>query len=362
MSEKSPAAYWVYIGSYTMDTGIHLFRFDTALGELTAQGLAAKIGRPNFQAISPNEKYLYSGAREQLAGDQKLDKLAAFSIDRTSGMLTLLNQEPTGGENPCFVTVDAAGKNALVSHYEAASVAVLPIDSTGRVAPPSSIMHQRGSSVHPKRQIHSFPHSINLDPASKFAFVPDLGADRLFIYRFDSMAGTLVPSNPPTITIPPGSGPRHFTFHPSAKFAYLINELTNSVIAYRYDAAAGMLHELQQISTHPPDYTGHGQAAEILAHPNGKFLYTSNRGHDSIAIFAIDPSSGRLTSIGHESTQGSWPRNFRIDPAGNWLLAANQRSDSVFLYRIDQSTGKLSRAGGPYAVPQPSCVKFLAVE
>jgi 6-phosphogluconolactonase len=285
--------------------------------------------------------------------------VSAFSIDAATGKLTLLNQKSSRGPGPCHVTVDRLGKNALVANYGGGSVACLPIGEDGRLGDATAFIQHKGSSVNPQRQREPHAHSINLDAANRFAFVADLGLDKVLVYRFDPSAGTLEPNDPPAAVIASGSGPRHFAFHPSGRFAYVINELNSTVTAFAYDAERGTLQTLQTVTTLPEGFDGKSFPAEVQVHPSGKFLYGSNRGHDSIACFAIDAATGRLTPIGHEPTQGKNPRNFGIDPTGAYLLAANQDGDNVVAFRIDPATGKLSPTGQSIRVPMPVCVKFM---
>lgn len=350
----------VYFGTYTSgkSKGIYVSRFDTASGKLSAPELAAETTNPSFVAIHPSHRFLY--AVGELSG-KKGGAVSAFAIDPQSGKLTLLNQQSSVGVGPCFVAVDKAGKNALVANYGGGSVAALPIQSDGRLAEASSFIQHTGSSVNPKRQKGPHAHSINLDAANHFAFTPDLGLDKVLIYKFDSAKGTLTPNNPPFASVAPGSGPRHFAFHPSGRFAYVINEINCTMTAFSYDAKRGELKELQTLSTLPqgesvlPAYS----TAEVRVHPSGKFLYGSNRGHDTIAVFAIDESTGKLVPIEHVPTQGKIPRNFGIDPTGGWLLAAHQSSDNVVVFRIDQKTGRLTPTGQSIEVGAAVCVKFM---
>ena len=225
---------------------------------------------------------------------------------------------------------------------------------------PAILSSTEGSSADPGRQQGPHAHSINVDPGNRFAFAPDLGLDKVLIYEIDFATGKLVAASPPWADITPGSGPRHFDFHPSRRFAYLINEIANTITAFRYDEGAGSLEEMQVIGTLPADFDGDSATADIHVDASGKFLYGSNRGHDSIAIYAIDASSGQLSLIGHESTLGSQPRNFGIDPTGAWLLAANHQSDTIFTFAVDPDAGTLSATGHVVNLPAPVCVKFLA--
>jgi 6-phosphogluconolactonase len=352
-----PRALWVYIGGYA-NVGIRLFKLDLFNGRMRDFGVAAEVTRPSFLTIAPSGNFLYSCLTLPASKSAPLYRIGAFAIDAKSGQLAPLNNQPCGGNNPCYIAIDSAGQTALVANYDSATVASLPIDSTGRLGEPISVMQQAGSSIVPLRQTQSHPHSINLDPANRFVFAPDLGADCIYIYRFNRRTGALSPANPATLKVRPGSGPRHMAFHPNGRFVYLVNELGDYLTFFSYDAGRGTLTEQQSITTVPPGYIGPAQAAEVQIHPSGKFLMCSNRGPNNITTFSIDPL-GRLALVGSHSTMGNWPRNFRIDPTGNYLVVANQRSDSIMPFRIGPD-GLLQPIGNPWPVPQPSCVKFLA--
>ena len=346
----------VYVGTYTQPNrseGIYLFELDLASGRLTPRDLAGKAENPSFLAIHPNRKVLYA-AEEIESG-----AISAFSIDPASGKLALVNKQPSGGATPCFVTVDRSGKAVLVANYGGGSVASLPLADDGALREPAAVIRHTGSSVNAERQKEPHAHSINLDTANRFAFAADLGIDKLLVYRFDPATAALAPHDPPSVALAPGAGPRHFAFHPGGKLAYAINELTSTVTTFAYDADAGRLRELQTISTLPGGVKAKNITAEVQVHPSGKFLYGSNRGHDSIAVFAIDQASGKLTPIGHQSTQGKTPRNFGIDPSGTYLIAANQDSDSLVVFKIDAASGALSATGVTVPCFSPVCVKFL---
>ena len=240
------------------------------------------------------------------------------------------------------------------------SIASLPIAPDGKLRPPASVIQHTGSSVNKRRQTGPHAHSINIDPTNRFAIAADLGIDKLLIYKFDPAKGTLKPNDPPAVKLAPGAGPRHFAFAPKGKFAYVINELDSTVTTLAFDAAKGTLTKLQTISTLPPGCKTPNTTAEVQVHPSGKFLYGSNRGHDSLAIFAIDSESGELTPVGHQSTGGKTPRNFGIDPTGRFILAANQSSNNIVVFRFDQATGKLKPTGSEITVSSPVCVKFHA--
>jgi 6-phosphogluconolactonase len=353
----------VYLGTYTRapstSKGIYLARLNLATGQLTAPEPVAEVTNPTFLAFHPNGKFLYAIGEIADFGGQKTGAVSALAIDPQTGRLTLLNQQPSQGVGPCHVSVDATGRNALVANYGGGSVSCLPIGADGRLAPPSCSIQHFGSSVNPKRQAGPHAHSINVAPDNRFAFVADLGMDQLFVYKFDAAKGKLAPNDPPSAVLKPGAGPRHFAFHPNKRFAYVINELDSTVTAFRYDMAQGTLETLQSLSTLPADWSGASTTAEVAVHPSGRFLYGSNRGHDSIAIFAVDENTGKLTFLGCESTQGKHPRNFGIDPSGRFLVAANMQSDNVVVFRIDPQSGKLQATGSTISLPMPSCVKFM---
>jgi 6-phosphogluconolactonase len=353
----------VYFGTYTSakSQGVYVARLDLATGALTEPTLAAGIVSPSFLAVHPKRTFLYAVNEVSNFDGGVTGAVSAFRIDRATGRLTLLNQQSSGGAGPAHLTVDRAGRNVLVANYGGGSVAVLPIGADGRLDAASAFVQHAGSSVNPQRQQGPHAHSVNVDLANRFAFVADLGLDKVLIYRFDPSKGSIVPNDPPAANVEPGSGPRHFAFHPTGRFAYVINEMTCTVTAFACDASAGRLETLQTISTLPDGVTvAKGMStAEVQVHPSGRFVYGSNRGHDSITVFAVDETTGRLTFVQNESTQGSTPRNFGIDPTGRYLLAANQRTDSVVVFRIDEATGRLTPTGTRITVGSPVCVKFV---
>jgi len=351
----------VYVGTYTWakSKGIYSLRMDLATGALSAPELAAEATNPTFLAVHPSRRFLYAvGEIGNFAG-KRSGAVSAFAIDPESGKLRALNQQPSGGAGPCHVAVDKAGKNLLVANYSGGSVAVLPIGEDGKLAEPSAVIQHKGSGPDPKRQEGPHAHSINLDPAGRFAFACDLGLDKVLVYRFDPAQGKLSANDPPAASVAPGAGPRHLAFHPNGRFTYVINEMGSTITAFTYDADRGLLSELQTISALPPDFKGENTTAEVQVHPSGRFLYGSNRGHNSIAIFAVDPETGRLTAAGHQPTQGRNPRNFGIDPTGAYLVAANQDSSNLVVFRIDPKSGALAPTGVTAEVPLPVCVKFI---
>jgi 6-phosphogluconolactonase len=276
--------------------------------------------------------------------------------------LTLLNEVPSRGSDPCYVIVDKTGKFVLVANYTGGNVAVFPILEGGGLGEASAFVQHTGHGTNPQRQEGPHAHYINLSSDNRFAVAADLGLDEILIYRFDPTKGTLTANDPKFVSVNAGAGPRHFGFSPSGNFAYVINEMQSTVTAFSYDADRGQLHSLQTISTLPKDFAGANDDAEIQVHPSGKFLYASNRGHDSIAVFAIDESKGTLTALEYVSTQGKEPRNFEIDPTGSRLFVANQKSDNIVIFRIDPKTGRLAHTGDVLHVPSPVCVKFVAAE
>jgi 6-phosphogluconolactonase len=364
-AEDQPKAdkLWVYVGTYTQgkSKGIHLLELDLATGALTPQGLAAEATNPSFLAVHPSRKFLYAVAETGDVAGKKSGAISAFAIDAKTGRLTLLNQQPSVGAGPCHLVVDGQGTHVLVANYGSGSVAALPIQEDGRLRNASGSIQHQGSSVNPKRQQGPHAHSINLDPANRFAFAADLGLDKVLIYRFDPAKGSLTPNQTPSAPVAPGSGPRHFAFHPSGRYAYVINEMLSTVTAFTYDPEQGVLKELQTVSTLPPGFQGNNSTAEVQVHPSGKFLYGSNRGHNSIAVFRIDTETGRLTATGHQPTQGRTPRNFGVDPTGTYLLAANQASDNIVVFRIDLQTGEPRPTGHGVEIPTPVCVKMIPV-
>lgn len=353
----------VYFGTYTRgdSQGIYVSVLDLASGRLSPPVLAAEAVNPAFLAIHPKQPWLYSvGEVGDFAG-RRSGAVYAFRIDPQTGMLTLLNEKPSGGTGACHASLDHSGRFVLVANYGGGNASVLPIEADGRLGEATAFVQHEGSSINPRRQTAPHAHAAYVDPENRFALVVDLGLDRVMIYRFDAQHGTLAAHDPAWISVNPGAGPRHFAFHPQGRFAYVINELQSSVTAFAYDASQGSFEELQTVSTLPADFQEDNTTAEILVHPSGRFLYGSNRGHDSIAVFAIDPQDGRLQPVQHQATGGQTPRNFGIDPTGQFLLAANQASDSVVVFRIDPSTGELKATGHQVQVPTPVCVRMIPI-
>ncbi len=366
----APAAkqgkYLFYVGTYTEEgsksKGIYAYRYDAATSEITPLGLAAETTNPSFVAPHPNGRFLYAVNEVGKYKGPNSGGVSAFSIDRATGKLTFLNEVASRGADPCYITVDKTGKYVLVANYTGGSVAVFPVLADGKLGEASAFVQHTGKGTNPERQEGPHAHSIDLSPDNRFAMVDDLGLDELLVYKFDTAKGSLTPNDPPFTKIDAGSGPRHFVLRPDGKFAYVISEIAHTVTVFSNDAANGKLTTLQTITTLPKGFTGRNDDAEIHVHPSGKFLYASNRGDDSIAIYAIDKSKGTLTQVGIVPTGGKEPRSFEIDPTGSLLFAENQKSDDIVVFKIDTKTGQLTRTGKVLEVASPVCLKFVAVE
>ncbi|MDX1982656.1 MAG: lactonase family protein [Bryobacteraceae bacterium] len=363
LAAKTPREYLVYFGTYTRKNskGIYVSRLDARTGALTEPVLAAEVGSPSFVAIHPTGQYLYAVSEQEATGGQPGGAVTSFVIDRASGKLTRLNQVSSKGGGPCHLNVDRSGKTLVVVNYGTGSTAAMAVKADGSLAESLSYIQHQGSSVNKQRQQGPHAHSVNISPDNRFAMVADLGLDKVLVYRLDPAKSAIEPNEPASTSVKPGSGPRHFTFHPSGRYAYVINEIASTVTAFSYDAARGALTEIATISTLPAGFSGNNSTAEVVAHPGGRFLYGSNRGHNSIAVFRIDRKTGGITLIDNTSTQGEIPRNFAIDPTGKWLFAANQNSASVVVFAIHAKTGKLTATGKSVNVDTPVCVRFVAL-
>jgi 6-phosphogluconolactonase len=365
-AEKSQASreYLVFIGTYTgpKSQGIYAFRFDAGTGRLSPLGLAAATANPSFLAVDPSRRFLYAVNEVGDFQGQKSGALSAFAIDLKSGKLRFLNQVASRGADPCYVSLDRTGKYVMVANYSGGNVAVFPMLADGRLGEASAFVQHHGHGVNPQRQEGPHAHMIETSPDNRFVLATDLGLDEVLAYRFDAAKGTLTANDPPFGKVPAGAGPRHFAFSLGGKFVYVINEMGSSVTTLSYDAARGAFKELQTLSTLPKDFKGRNDDAEVAVHPSGKFLYGSNRGHDSIAVFATDPQTGTLRLIEIVPTGGKEPRSFAIDPTGKYLIAANQNSDSLVVFRIDAESGRLTPAGQTLEVGSPVCVTFVALK
>ncbi len=354
---KSPGGYRVYVGTYTGQgsDGIYLYHFDAKSGELKKTGLAAKLANPSFLTLSPDEKFLYA-----VSEVNRQPVVASFSVG-ADGMLTAINQSSTKGGGPCFVATDKTGSVVMAANYGGGSVASFHVTPDGHLSEAVTFIQHEGSSADKARQEGPHAHSINASPDNRFAISADLGTDELNVYRIDLATGVLTPNTPSAAKVPAGDGPRHLVFHPQGHTAYVINELRNTVTRLEWDAKTGVLHPKESISTLPADFKGENSTAEVQIHPSGKWLYGSNRGHDSIAVFSVNVKTGKLKAVEQVSTKGSMPRNFRLDPSGNWLIAANQKGNNLTVFRIDPKTGRLKAVGEPVTQVAPVCVKFASM-
>jgi len=350
---------FVYIGTYTEkgSEGIYVCEFDPATGHLSPPVIAAKTPAPSFLAATSGGQFLYAVNELDHFNSQATGGLSAFAIDSATGKLKLLNQASSRGAGPAHIALDRTGRFVFVANYDGGSVSVFRLLPDGKIGDSTTFDQHSGSSVNHERQEAPHAHAIAMSPDNHFALVADLGLDEVFVYPFDVSRGTL--GQPRIVKTEPGVGPRHLTFSNDAKFVYVINELKSSITVYSFDPRDGAMSPQQTISSLPTKFTGESNSAEIVLHPSGKFLYASNRGDDSIAAFAVDPSKGTLALIGHISTGGKTPRSFAINPSGQWLLAANQNSNSVVAFHIDRESGKLTPTGQSIEVKSPAMVDFV---
>ncbi len=357
---KSAGELLLYVGTYTTgeSEGIYLYRLDLSSGELKHVATTKGVVNPSFLALGPSRRYLYAvNEVEEFAG-RKSGAVSAFALDQKTGELRLLNQKPSLGADPCYVDLDARGRFVLIANYTGGNVTVFPVERDGSLGEPADMKQYQGSSVNRARQEGPHAHCIVLDPTNRFAYSCDLGTDKIMIFRFDARDGKLLPNEQPWAQVKPGAGPRHLAFYPGGRYVFVLNELHSTVTAFSREPDRGTLQELQTLTTLPNDFKGQNTSADIHVSSDGRFLYCSNRGHDSIALFTINPRNGALTSMGHESTRGQTPRNFAIDPSGMFLLVANQNSDNIVVFRLDKKTGRLSSTGQVVQVPSPVCLKF----
>lgn len=348
---------FVYFGGYTEDQDEGIFRgnLDMQTGLLTILGGIGGLKNPSFLVLDTHGRHLYAVSE----GDRKNSGAAAFAIDPQTGDLTLLNTQPSGGDGACHISLAPAGTTAIVSNYAGGSIGSFPIEADGSLGPAVSFI-QHADSATSSTPKTPYAHCTKVDATGRFALTADLGLNQVIVYRFDPTTSQLSPHEGSTLNLHPGAGPRHLAFHPDKPRVYLINQADSTMTTMRWDGSAGTLTIQQTLSTLPDDYQGGNFTAEVVVHPNGRFLYGSNRGHDSLVIYKIDPTSGLLTRVGFQQTGGKEPRNFNIDPTGTYLIACNQDSDNVQVFRIDQPSGKLFAVGDPVTVPKPSCVKFLS--
>jgi 6-phosphogluconolactonase len=337
--------------------GIYVYRMDPRTGALTHAGNGPGTINPSFLVVSAGKDYLYA-VNELTAERGAHGTVTAFAIDPAAKSLTYLNKQPTHGFAPCYLSIDDTGRFILVANYESGSLCVLPIEADGRLGGATDVVQHHGAGPNSERQAGPHAHMIIPGPDRRTIFAVDLGIDKLLAYDLDLHHGKLLPMESAVTQLAPGTGPRHLAFHPDGQFIYVISELQSNVIVFRLGARRGTLEELQAISTLPAGFTGENSGAEIAAAPSGRFVYASNRGHDSIAIFVVDEARGTLSLVGHESTQGLGPRHFAIDPSETFLLVANQDSDTIVTFRIDRETGQLAWAGHTANVPTPVCIRF----
>jgi 6-phosphogluconolactonase len=357
---------YIFAGTYTRKeghvdgkaTGINIFRKNPESGALTSLGVAGDIVNPSYLTIAPGGKYLYA-VNELVGAEAPAGTVSAFAIDPESRELRFLNKQSSRGDAPCYVTTDRQGRFAFVANYVGGAVAMLPIQEDGSLGEASDVKRHEGSGPDAGRQESSHPHSIALAPGDRFAYVPDLGSDKIWIYEVDYESGRLNPAASPFAEVAPGAGPRHIAFHPDAPFAYVINELNSSITAFSVNYDNGALDQILIAGTLPQGYEGFNACADIQITPDGRFLYGSNRGHNSIVAYSIDPSNGHLAFVGYESTQGDFPRGFMIDKTGRFLYVANQNTNNVVVLSIDQESGMLQPTGFYIDTPTPVCLKEL---
>jgi 6-phosphogluconolactonase len=363
----------VYVGTYSepilfgtgqvlqgRGRGIYCYRFDREAGKLLPLGVTEGVRNSSYLAFDPRRRFLFCVNEFKEYEGKASGAVSAFRIDQKSGRLTYLNTRASHGTDPCHLIVDATGRFVLIANFASGSVSVLPIGKDGRLGEACEFIQHKGSSIDPRRQTGPHAHAVEISKDNRFVFVPDLGMDATVIYAFDEKTGKLTPNpHQPIVKVKPGAGPRQLVFRPDGKFAYLINELNSTMTAYRYDARKGALKELQTLPTLPSDFVGHSTCAEVQITPDGRFLYGSNRGHDSLAIYRIDKTKGTMTLVGHESTRGRIPRNFEISPCGTFLAAANQDTNNVILFRLDPKSGRLQPTGDVVEAGTPICVRFM---
>lgn len=355
--------YLVYVGTRgPQGRGIYAYKFDESSEEITSLGLAAETPNPFWMIAGPGDRHLDVANIIHDYEGEKSGSVSAFALDPQSGELNLLDQVSSLGADPAYVSLDRTGRFLLVANYTGGSVAVFPITEEGRIGKVASFVQQTGSSVDPKRQRGSHPHEIHVSPDNRFALEADLGLDKLFVYSFNPETGALSPAEPPFAAVSPGAGPRHFVFSPGGKFLYVIGEMGSTITVFSYTAESGALHQLQVVSTLPDGYDGQNTGAEIAMDAAGRFLYASNRGDDTIAVFAVNDQDGTLKPVTYVPTRGKTPGMFEIDPSGAFLFVANYDSDNVVVFRVDQTTGLLTPTGQVLGVPGPECVTVLPVQ
>jgi 6-phosphogluconolactonase len=358
---KAPGTQLVYFGTYTSprSKGIYVAQFNPDGGQLSAAELAAETPNPTFLAPGPQGRTLYAVNEVGDFDGKHQGAVSAFRVDARTGKLTLLNQQPSGGSGPCHLAVAEDGKCVLVANYGSGSIAALPIERDGRLRQPSVTVQHQGSSVNHQRQEGPHAHFISWGPENRLVFTCDLGLDKVLIYRLGEAGGSLTPNDPPAFALKPGSGPRHMAFHPDGRMAFILNELSSTLTVCAYDRGSGELKEVQTLSTLPEGFSGANTCAEVAVHPSGHFVYASNRGHDSIAVFAVEETGGKARAVQHQRTGGRTPRHFALDPTAKWLLAENQDSNEVAVFEVNPQTGQLAATERSQPVGAPVCAVFI---
>ncbi len=359
--KPQPTDFFAFAGTYTTKTqskGIYEFRYDAKSGKLTPLGVAAETPDPSFVTIHPSGKYLYA-----VNEGGKASFVTSFALDAKTGKLTQLNQVPALGEDPCYISLDQTGKFILIANYTSGTLAIFPILPDGKIGEKTAV-NQDSGTLGPNKERQDGPHAhwIETSTDNRYVLAVDLGLDQVLIFQFDAKKGTLGPHMPPSAALKPGSGPRHAIFSPNGKFLFVVSELASTATSFSYDPKTGDLKQINSVSTLPSDFSGRNDVAEVAIHPSGRFLYVSNRGMDSIAIFSIDAKKGALTAMGRIPTGGKEPRHFTFDPSGNFLFAENQWSDTIVTFHVDANTGQLTPTGDNVSVPSPVCLKFIAAE
>ena len=353
----------LYVGTYTHDgrsDGISLIRFDRRSGQLQPVGSVAAGANPSFLAIHPNGRVLYAVNELEQYNGRATGAVSAFAIAGDTGALTKLGEEPSEGGAPCFVSVDGSGRVVLIANYAGGSVALLPLQSDGMLAPATSVVKHTGSGPNADRQSEPHAHCIVVDPFNRFALAADLGADRVFVYRLDLDGKALRHVEGGEAVMRPGAGPRHIAFHPTLPLVFVACELDSTVVSLRFETARGALSPLDAQSTIPGGWSGTNYPADIQIAPSGRTLYVSNRGHNSLAVFSVAAPTGALSLVQVVSTGGDWPRNFSLDPTGRWVLVANQKSNTIVVFGRDEESGKLTPTRQQMALPSPVCLRFRA--
>ena len=358
-SKKKP--FMVYVGTYAKPDApnIFLYRLHATTGELTRINAFKGGENPSFLALTSDQQYLYAVNEVIDFNGVKTGAVSAFAVDKKTGDLTFLNQLATGGSAPCYVSVDKSGKLVLVANYVGGNVIMFPIQTSGRLGNFTALQQHQGSGPDAKRQEAPHAHCIIPTPDNQFALAVDLGIDKIKNYRLDTKQGGLVPNPGADFSTRPGAGPRHLTFHPNGRYAYLITELNSTLMVLAYNSHNGSFTALQTISTLPASFKGENIGADVHVSPNGKFLYASNRGHNSLVVFSINAGTGKLNLVEHVDTQGNWPRNFGLDPSGTFLVVANQYSNNMVSYHVDNQTGKLKPTGFTAEVSAPVCILLV---